>query len=189
MQRFSKRRSIARAAPSSDGVYFPRFRELLHCLWSTIKAICSHLESPLYRRWRHYKHRWTKTNTHSRFAVVASPFPPLKSPVPLDPATIPSSPSPYHHPSNFAVVRRSSYTRRPFNDRSPNLLANRFFEESFRMEVVLARITRLDLLSFVNQWLRQFPPTNRSSAFHHVIPPLPSICVAIIELFSFIRDL
>lgn len=70
-----------------------------------------------------------------------------------------------------AVVRRSSYTRRPFNDRSPNLLANRFFEESFRMEVVLARITRLDLLSFVNQWLRQFPPTNRSSAFHHVIHP------------------
>lgn len=39
-----------RAAPPSDGVYFPRFRELLHCLWSTIKAICSHLESPLYRR-------------------------------------------------------------------------------------------------------------------------------------------
>lgn len=51
------------------------------------------------------------------------------------PRSIPPSPSSRISPSvkfRFrVVVRRSSYTRRPFNDRSPNLLANRFFEESF----------------------------------------------------------
>lgn len=73
------------------------------------------------------------------------------------------------------VVRRSSYTRRPFNDRSPNLLANRFFEESF---------TGLDGGAFGTDNAAGFivirksmvTPvsaaflTNRSSAFDHVIP-------------------
>ena len=44
------------------------------------------------------------------------------------------------------------------------IFANRLFEESSRarLEVVLARITRVDLLSFVNQWLRQLPPALRT---------------------------
>lgn len=83
------------------------------------------------------------------------------SPRSSQPPPSPSSAS--LHPSNF--VLESSCDAPPIRGGRLTTVPLIFSRIGFSrnhsrgwMEVLLARITRLDLLSFVNQWLRQFPP-------------------------------